>query len=167
MVFLDQPDQLVQTKVFGDWVVKLRAAISATVSGLAFWFIVPTAAVILSLLAQQAITFAPSKLATLVANFTYRQRPQKYGRTGLTEFAKSFVKLVLFSACLAVFLQTNLPEILVLAGADRLSTCNGPILASISGVGHRSRARDRCGRCRVAIYGPAPPQPDNPPKYPG
>ena len=119
MVFLDQPDQLVQTGFSATGVVKLRAAIRATVSGLAFWFIVPTAAVILSLLAQQAITFAPSKLAPRLSRISpIANAHQKYGRTGLFEFAKSFVKLVLFSACLAVFLQTNLPEILVLAGAD-------------------------------------------------
>jgi flagellar biosynthetic protein FlhB len=77
------------------------------------WFAVPFALVLGSLVAQQAIVFAPEKLnfkaqrVSLISNFT-----QKFGRSGLFEFAKSFVKMVVIALLLGSYLVRRAPELL-------------------------------------------------------
>lgn len=74
-------------------------------------FAVPAVAVICAVFAQKAFVFAPSKLQPKMSRISLLQNAkQKFGRSGFFEFAKSFVKLLLYSGCLAVFLTARLPE---------------------------------------------------------
>lgn len=76
------------------------------------WFVVPTAVVLLSILAQRALVFAPSKLKPKISRISINSNAKnKFGRSGLFEFFKSFLKLLLYSACLALFIKAHLPEI--------------------------------------------------------
>ncbi|MEL6467437.1 MAG: flagellar type III secretion system protein FlhB [Pseudomonadota bacterium] len=74
-------------------------------------FVVPALAVLAAILAQKAFVVAPSKLQPKMSRISFLQNAkQKFGRAGLFEFAKSFAKLLLYSACLALFLDARLPE---------------------------------------------------------
>lgn len=68
----------------------------------------PAGLIVLALLAQRALLFTPSKLAPKLSRISILQNAKnKFGRGGLFEFAKSFVKLMIFSVSLAVFLYWN------------------------------------------------------------
>ncbi|WP_170369923.1 flagellar type III secretion system protein FlhB [Ruegeria arenilitoris] len=85
---------------------------------------VPAALVLLNLLAQRALVFAPSKLTPKTSRISIPSNAKnKFGRAGLFEFFKSFIKLVIYSICLAVFLKSNLADILTAAAS--------PVRASI------------------------------------
>ncbi len=91
-------------------VAEITTRIGVTV--LAF-FAIPAAAVLLSLVAQRALILAPNKLKPRLSRISVISNARnKFGRQGLFEFAKSFVKLVLYSVCLALFLRANLAEII-------------------------------------------------------
>lgn len=76
------------------------------------WFLIPAGMVLLTVIAQRAFVITPSKLEpklnriSLIANAR-----NKFGRGGLFEFAKSFVKLIVYSLVLFVFLNTRLQDI--------------------------------------------------------
>lgn len=80
---------------------------------LAPWVVIPMGMVILAVLSQQAFVFAPSKLKPKASRLSLVQNAkQKFGRSGLFEWGKSFVKLVLYSICLGIFLQSKLDDML-------------------------------------------------------
>lgn len=76
--------------------------------------LLPALAVMAMAVAQRALIFTPSKLqpklsrVSLIAN-----AKNKFGRDGLFNFAKSFLKLVTITAILWAFLLWRLPEILM------------------------------------------------------
>jgi flagellar biosynthetic protein FlhB len=75
--------------------------------------------VLLSLVAQRALLFTPSKLKPKLSRISILQNAKnKFGRGGLFEFAKSFVKLLIYSICLAVFLTWNIDLVVGSALAD-------------------------------------------------
>jgi flagellar biosynthetic protein FlhB len=81
--------------------------------GLAPWFGIPAILVIFSIIAQRGFVFAPSKLEPKISRISpVSQAKNKFGRNGLFEFFKSFVKLVLYSTVLFIFLAGRLPEIM-------------------------------------------------------
>lgn len=91
----------------------LREALSQTVfsAGLLFGCLFVGAA--LSIVAQQGFVFAPSKLKPKLNRISLVQNAKnKFGRRGLFEFSKSFVKLLLFSALLGIFLSFNLNRLI-------------------------------------------------------
>ncbi len=65
------------------------------------------------LFAQRAVVFAPEKLKPKSSRINpISNAKNKYGRSGLFEFAKSTVKLIVISGALWLFLLHNLPVIL-------------------------------------------------------
>lgn len=69
------------------------------------WLLVPAALVLVSLMAQRAIVFAGSKLEPKLSRINpIANAKQKFGRSGLFEFVKSFVKLAIISVFLGTFL---------------------------------------------------------------
>ncbi|SLN32027.1 EscU/YscU/HrcU family type III secretion system export apparatus switch protein [Pseudooctadecabacter jejudonensis] len=77
------------------------------------WFAIPACAVVLSLIVQRGFVFAPSKLEFKLSRISpISQAKNKFGRSGLFEFAKSFAKLVLYSTVLFFFLLARLPDIM-------------------------------------------------------
>ncbi len=119
MPFLDSPDRLIHPEFLASAGVRLRDVIGLTAGATFGWFVAPAAAVILSVLAQRAFTFTPSKLAPRMSRISpLANAKQKFGRMGLFEFAKSFTKLFLFAICLALFLRANLSDIIALSGSD-------------------------------------------------
>ncbi|MCG6903269.1 MAG: flagellar type III secretion system protein FlhB [Rhodobacter sp.] len=80
------------------------------------WFGVPALAAFLTIVAQRAFVVAPDKLQAKLNRISpLSNAKNKFGRAGLFEFAKSFVKLSLYSVVLALFLLRRLPEIIATA----------------------------------------------------
>lgn len=79
-------------------------------------FVVPMVFVLASLIFQHGFTFTPTKLElklnriSLISGFR-----NKFGRSGIFEFLKSFLKLVLFICILATFLHLNFDRIAITA----------------------------------------------------
>ena len=74
---------------------------------------IPAAAVLVSLLAQQAITFAPSKIAPKLNKISpLTAFKNKFGASGIFEFLKSFLKLLIVSSLMVFFLRSSLPELI-------------------------------------------------------
>lgn len=115
MVLLDQPDKLVNLFFEGGAASPVGGLIAAVALGLVAWFAIPAAMALLSVLAQRGFVVAPSKIAPKVSRINPVQNAKnKYGPSGLFEFAKSAVKLLVYSVCLGVFLSLRLSE---MAGA--------------------------------------------------
>ncbi len=77
------------------------------------WFVFPAAAALASLVAQRALTFSPEKLMPKISRVSILANAKnKFGPTGLVEFAKSFVKLAVVATVLGFFLAARMPRIL-------------------------------------------------------
>ncbi|MGI3213232.1 EscU/YscU/HrcU family type III secretion system export apparatus switch protein [Roseovarius tibetensis] len=76
------------------------------------WFALPAGMALLSVLAQRSLVVAPTKLQPKLSRINPMENAKnKFGATGLFEFAKSAVKLVLFCVLLGVYLAGRLPQI--------------------------------------------------------
>ena len=94
MVFVAHPDRLMG-HVLGPGGPGLAGAIlGEALSALAPVFLVPIVAVLLSLFAQQAVTFSGDKLRPKLSRLSILgNAKRKFGAAGLVEFAKAAVKL--------------------------------------------------------------------------
>lgn len=119
LVFIAQPDRLAG-RILGPGGPGLSGAIIVEALGaLSPIFLVPIAAVLVSLFAQQAITFSGDKIVpkldriSLLAN-----AKRKFGLTGIVEFAKSAVKLTAVAIALFFYLSRDLDEMIGAATAE-------------------------------------------------
>lgn len=111
-VLLDQADRLAPLMMEGGS-APFAGILAALGLGLAPFFLLPALAAILVILAQRALIFTPDKLAPKLSRISpISIAKQKFGRSGLFEFAKSFVKLGAVSTVLGFFLVARLGEIL-------------------------------------------------------
>ncbi|WP_264211883.1 flagellar type III secretion system protein FlhB [Leisingera thetidis] len=117
MAFLDQPDRLAPLFFEGSAAAPVGGFIGSAFRPVMPWFLVPFALVLLSIVGQRAMVFAPSKLEPKLSRISVISNAKnKFGRSGLFEFFKSFVKLLLYSVCLSVYLSYRLPEMIASAG---------------------------------------------------
>lgn len=112
-VLLGRADHLA-AEVFGGTSVPFMSGLYAlTGAAMLPWVVLPAVFAILSVVAQRAFVFAPSKLApkgsriSLIKGFG-----NKFGREGIFEFLKSTVKLAIFCVILGVFLAIQFPAIM-------------------------------------------------------
>ena len=111
-VLLDQADGLAPLLTHGG------SAVFAGMAASLLWasaplLIVPGVVVLGYLLASSTLIFTPEKLAPKLSRISpISTAKQKFGRTGLFEFAKSFVKLVAISAVLITFLTQHMGEVI-------------------------------------------------------
>lgn len=112
MVLLDQPDRIARLMRDGA-TAPLGGLIGRIVMAAAPLFAIPIALVIGALIAQRAVTLTPEKLMPKLSRISpIATAKNKFGRSGLFEFAKGFVKLVLVSLILGTFLAGRMPEVL-------------------------------------------------------
>lgn len=117
--FLEQPDKIAQ-------VVFQRSAISAfdglrghTSALILPWFLLPAALSLISVLVQRGLVVTPSLLRPKFSRVSpLDNAKQKFGRTGLFEFSKSFVKLMIYSIVLWVVLNTRLDDMMATLWTD-------------------------------------------------
>lgn len=71
-------------------------------------FLFPAVFALASILGQRSFIVTPDKLAFKLSRVSLLSNAKnKFGRAGLFEFAKSFIKLMTISLCLALFLQSR------------------------------------------------------------
>lgn len=113
MAPLDRAPEMIAV-VFGETggrSVTARLAFEA-LWALAPWLLVPGLISLAVLLAQRGIVFAPTKLQPKLSRISLISNAKnKFGRSGLFEFSKSFVKLLLYSSILGFFLAVEMPKI--------------------------------------------------------
>lgn len=123
VVLMDQPDRISNLLISGPSQSIAGSILAETLIPLAALFALPAAAVVLCLIAQRAFVVAPDKLKPRISRISLLSNAKnKFGRGGLFEFAKSFVKLVIYGTCLALFLHANLAEIISAAAAPARSS---------------------------------------------
>ena len=117
--FIDTPDSLARVAFAGHPQPLMGGLFLESAIQIAPWLLLPAVCVILSVLAQQAFVVAPSKIAPKLNRISPIQGAKnKFGRQGLFEFAKSFLKLLLYGCILGVFLVNRREDML---GAVHLS----------------------------------------------
>ena len=74
-------------------------------------FALPTTVVLVVLVATRGIVFAPTKIEPKLSKISIISNAKnKYGRTGLFQFLLSFLKLCIYSICLAMFIYLRFDE---------------------------------------------------------
>lgn len=113
MTLIDQADALTPLFFEGRAAAPVGGLMQSVGGALAPLFALPAIGVILAMFAQQAWVFAPSKLEPKLNRISLISNAKnKFGRDGIFEFFKSFLKLLVFSACLAIFIRAWLPEMI-------------------------------------------------------
>lgn len=111
-VLLDQADTI-SHQLLGGGTASMAGILGGFALAAAPWLLIPAVAVMAALWAQRAVVFAPDKLMPKLSRINpIANAGQKFGRTGLFEFFKSFVKLVVIAFILSKFLIRELPVIL-------------------------------------------------------
>lgn len=119
VTLIGQADALAPTLFSGHGGGLPGAILSQSLSVLLPFFAVPFLLVVLGLLAQRDLVFTPDKLIPKLSRVSLIQNAkQKFGLTGLVEFAKSFVKLLAYSAALGVYLMSDLERLVASAALD-------------------------------------------------
>lgn len=96
VTFIDQPQRLADI-AFGGGTKFLGELIKELLPPLSVWFVAPVLFALLSAVVQNALVFAPTKLAPKLSKISpISSVKQKFGRDGLFNFLKSFVKLAIF-----------------------------------------------------------------------
>jgi flagellar biosynthetic protein FlhB len=77
------------------------------------WFALPAMAVIAAIVAQRSFVVAPDRIKPKLSRISLLSNAKnKFGRSGLFEFAKSTVKLSLYTLLLGVYLAKHVEEML-------------------------------------------------------
>lgn len=110
---LDRPDELARNFFVGSAQHSMGQVLSSSGLTVLPFFAIPTCAVILTILAQKNLVFTLTKIQPKISRISILSNAKnKFGRSGLFEFFKSFFKLVLYSICLGFFLRSKLAEII-------------------------------------------------------
>lgn len=111
--FLAQADSLAPLILSSGGAIAAGSAISSGLLLLTVFIGVPAGMIVLALIAQNAILFTPSRLQPKLSRISPIQTAKnKFGMSGLFEFAKSSVKLAIYTLLLAFFLSNRADEIL-------------------------------------------------------
>lgn len=111
MVMIDQPAQLAPLFFNGAAAAPTQGIMRSVLWSMSPIFGLPALAVLLCLFALKGIVFAPTKIAPKITNISIISNAKnKFGRRGLFQFAVSFAKLLIYSACLAFFINARLDE---------------------------------------------------------
>lgn len=118
IAFISHADGL-EGRVLGPGGAGLAAALIAdAAAALSPLFALPFLGALAAYLGQQAIVAAPEKLSPRLSRISpISNAKNKYGLTGMVEFAKSFAKLCAICAVLAAYLSARFDEIAGLARA--------------------------------------------------
>ena len=112
MALIDRPDKLA-AEVFNGGAAPVLGGIAAGVAlPMLPIFVVPGVLAIASLVATKSFVVAPEKLKPKLNKVSpIAQAKNKFGRSGLFEFAKSFAKLSIYGVILGIFLFTRMEDI--------------------------------------------------------
>jgi len=112
LVLFDQADRLAPL-FLGGGLTLAGGLMGGVALGVLPWFAGPALAALVSILVQRSLVFAPQKLAPKLSRISpIANAKNKFGRSGLFEFAKSAAKLSLYGLLLTLYLLRRLPEML-------------------------------------------------------
>jgi len=112
MVLLGQADTL-SSQMFSGGSAVAGGTLAAIGVAVLPWFAVPFLLVLGTLFAQRAIVVASEKLELKLQRINpISNAKQKFGRTGLFEFAKSLIKMLVIALLLGIYLLRRAPDIL-------------------------------------------------------
>lgn len=95
------------------------AVLRTTLVSVAPVFVAPAVLVLAVLVAQKGIVFAPEKLVPKLSRISpVANAKQKFGLSGVFEFAKSFVKLVVFSIAVVLYLSHRTDDLVTSTTQD-------------------------------------------------
>ncbi len=119
VIFIDRPDQLAGL-LLGPGGPALSARIfGETALALAPLFLLPAAAVLVSLIGQQALAYSATKLEPKLSKISLiANAKQKFGPTGLVEFLKSTIKLAAISVALFYVMARDIDMVIGAATAE-------------------------------------------------
>lgn len=118
-VLVDQPDRIAPLLFDGPAAGPAGGILLRVATAAAPWFAAPALAVLLSILAQRGLVVAPQKLAPKLSRLSIATNARnRFGRSGLFDFAKAIVKLTLYATCLGMYLRARLPAIVAVAAAE-------------------------------------------------
>lgn len=113
MIFLAQPDRLIGHILGPGGGAVAGSIIFEALTALAPLFVLPIAAVLVSLFAQQAVVFSGDKLMPKFSRISILSNAQnKFGISGLVEFAKAAAKLTAIGTALFFYLAHSLDRML-------------------------------------------------------
>lgn len=111
MVLLDQSNPLSVIMFEGHPSAAMGGIFRAVAFAILPWFTIPALCALLAILAQRSFVVAPTKIKPKLSRISpISNAKNKFGRNGLFEFAKSFVKLLIYSTCLGFFLNAHFGE---------------------------------------------------------
>ena len=121
-IFLASPDLLLD-KILGAGGLGLAGSIVWSIlAPLGVLFALPFAAALLSLIGQQAIIVAPSKLVPKLNRISpIAGMKNKFGTSGLVEFIKTFIKMLAAALTIIFYLRGKFDEIIGLARASPMA----------------------------------------------
>jgi flagellar biosynthesis protein FlhB len=112
-VILDQSTEFAHIIFDGSGSAVAGGLILSATKPVIVWFAVPAVLAILTVIAQRALVFTPSKIVPKLNRISPLSGVKnKFGRQGLFEFFKSTAKLVIYTAVLGVFLFTQIDAII-------------------------------------------------------
>lgn len=112
-ILIEQADSLSEVWFSGSGTALGGETMLAILVALLPWFAFPAIAAILVIVATRSLVFAPSKIEPKLSKISLISNAKnKFGRSGIFEFGKSFFKLTIYSLVLGVFLVKKVPEIL-------------------------------------------------------
>ncbi|WP_010141292.1 EscU/YscU/HrcU family type III secretion system export apparatus switch protein [Oceanicola sp. S124] len=110
-VLLDQPASLAPLIFQGDPRATFGGLFAAVLAALLPFFLIPAGATLGSVIAQQAFVVSGQKLQPKLDRISIlKNAGNKFGRNGLFEFFKSFLKLLIYSTVLFFFVSARLPQ---------------------------------------------------------
>ncbi|MEM6914077.1 MAG: flagellar type III secretion system protein FlhB, partial [Pseudomonadota bacterium] len=112
MILIDRSNELSQRMFESPAAPVVGGAMLSIGSSLLPWFSLPAAAVLVTIIAQRSFIVTPDKLLPKASRISILSNAKnKFGRSGLFEFAKSASKLIIYSVLLGIFLMANLNDI--------------------------------------------------------
>ncbi|MEY1557262.1 flagellar biosynthesis protein FlhB [Yoonia sp. R2331] len=113
MILIDQADQLARVTFEGSRTPIIGGILQQVVWSVAPLFGVPALFAVLAVIGQRAFVVAPARVKPKLSNISLLQGfKKKFGRNGFFEFAKSFSKLLIFSAVLFLFLWQQMDRMI-------------------------------------------------------
>lgn len=129
VVFLAAPDRLVP-QILGSGGIGISAGMFITAtSAILPLFLIPLIAVLLSIIGQRAFVVAPDKLIPKLSRISpISGAKNKFGVSGMVEFAKTFVKMLAVGLVVGIYLNSHFDEIIGL-GRSSPVTLTGELFA--------------------------------------
>lgn len=110
-VLLDQADRLSVIALTGSPQPVIGGIFGAVVAQMLPWFALPAGLALLAIVAQGAFVVAPTRIAPDLSRISpMKGAKNKFGRQGLFEFAKSFVKLTIYALVLGIYVAAHSEE---------------------------------------------------------